>query len=418
MYLQGVWDSRNNRMYKGRRLGVDVKGLMVWGYGWFRTEYPTFPGLSFGTHKSDNRLALTQCSGPLPPNMGGRKFRALRVALEGEEDFVPFCNLSGEMAESQGNDLGEVVREVEGAQMPHELNPLYNCVNRDVLGSSSTLTEEYLTELKSSGVICGGGKEERLYRVELPRRGERRDTTDVLLWLFSKGPLKPKAVLGNPERARAAIVKMDGKNKTLAHLRQVMQANPQGLIFLSPSGGQASSSAPEGGASSNVGGGARIQLEVSSPIWEEGSKPQSEVPPSSPSKKRQIDETISAQKRPRTWEGSQRDFCPIDRSFDASGYIESNFLGSLAREALRDYDLMESLRWAQWAIFRLATIMKSIEPHLTVTDQWEQRCAELTGDLNLFNQQKVDAEKGKDEAKMAKSKAEKDLESALARCKE
>ncbi|MED6157413.1 hypothetical protein PIB30_022819 [Stylosanthes scabra] len=35
------------------------------------------------------------------------------------------------------------------------------------------MTEDYLTELKSSGVICGGGEEERLYRVEFPRRGER-----------------------------------------------------------------------------------------------------------------------------------------------------------------------------------------------------------------------------------------------------
>ncbi|MED6167614.1 hypothetical protein PIB30_004425 [Stylosanthes scabra] len=77
------------------------------------------------------------------------------------------------MAEVQGNDPSGVVREVEEAQMPHELDPLYNWVNRDVLGSLSTVTEDYLTELKSSRMICGGGEEERLYRVELPRRGER-----------------------------------------------------------------------------------------------------------------------------------------------------------------------------------------------------------------------------------------------------
>ncbi|MED6217392.1 hypothetical protein PIB30_017239 [Stylosanthes scabra] len=57
--------------------------------------------------------------------------------------------------------------------MPHELDPLYNWVNRDVLGSPSTMTEEYLTKLKNSGMICGGGEEERLYRVEVPCRGER-----------------------------------------------------------------------------------------------------------------------------------------------------------------------------------------------------------------------------------------------------
>ncbi|MED6106630.1 hypothetical protein PIB30_006257 [Stylosanthes scabra] len=77
------------------------------------------------------------------------------------------------MADTQGNDPRGVVREVEEAQLPHELDPLYNWVNRDVLGSPSTMTEEYLTELKESGVICGGGEEERLYRVEVPRRGER-----------------------------------------------------------------------------------------------------------------------------------------------------------------------------------------------------------------------------------------------------
>ncbi|MED6217467.1 hypothetical protein PIB30_018103 [Stylosanthes scabra] len=77
------------------------------------------------------------------------------------------------MAEIQGNDPSGVVREVEEAQMPHEVDPLYNWVNRDVLRSPSTMTEDYLTELKSSGMICGGGEEERLYQVELPRRGER-----------------------------------------------------------------------------------------------------------------------------------------------------------------------------------------------------------------------------------------------------
>ncbi|MED6120837.1 hypothetical protein PIB30_024713 [Stylosanthes scabra] len=68
--------------------------------------------------------------------------------------------------------VGQFVR-LRGAQMPHELNPLYSWATRDVLGSPSTLTEDYLRELKESGVICGGGEEERNYRVELPRRGER-----------------------------------------------------------------------------------------------------------------------------------------------------------------------------------------------------------------------------------------------------
>ncbi|MED6119893.1 hypothetical protein PIB30_015843 [Stylosanthes scabra] len=79
----------------------------------------------------------------------------------------------GRMAEVRGDNPEEGVREVEEAQMPHELNPLYNWATRDVLGSPSTLTEDYLKSLKESGVICGGGEEEEHYRVELPRRGER-----------------------------------------------------------------------------------------------------------------------------------------------------------------------------------------------------------------------------------------------------
>ncbi|MED6215805.1 hypothetical protein PIB30_001422 [Stylosanthes scabra] len=364
------------------------------------------------------------------------------------------------MAEVRGDGPGGVVREVEGAQIPHELNPLYSWATRDVLGSPSTITEDYLKELKESGVICGGGEEEGNYRVELPRRGERicelnldhlrvphwlwvnevmltefgvhipftsfqqrllqrcfvtpsqfhsnawsaircfellktthdahaspvschppfwltlergaghfpsywskdaglnytpvsyrtlndeqRDTADVLLWLFSKRPLKPKAVLGNPEYAREAIVKMAGKNKTMSQLRRVMQANPQGLIVLSQSGGHVSSSAPEGGSSMNVEEGIEDRV-VSSPIQEEGPEVAVEVPPVSMAKKLGNDEGTSTQKRTRLSEGSQRDFCPMDRSFDATGFIESNLLTPGAREILQDHDPMESLRWA------------------------------------------------------------------------
>ncbi|MED6139631.1 hypothetical protein PIB30_085657 [Stylosanthes scabra] len=423
------------------------------------------------------------------------------------------------MAEIGGDGLDGVVREVEGAQMPHELNPLYSWATRDVLGSPSTLTEEYLRELKESGVICGGGEEERNYRVELPQRGERicelnlehprvphwlwvnevmftefgvripfssfqqrassgpgifslplhrffskrqgkskkgymsvrpgkylrifglyeesfhdfkgqyfkvfpvgdhppfwltlerdagrfpsywskdaglnytpvtyrrlneeqRDTADILLWLFSKCHLKPKAVLGNPERAREAILEMAGKNKTLALLRQVMKANLQGLPVPEPSSGPASSSAQEGGGSSNVREGIGARLEVSFPIREEGPEQQVEIIPGSPLRKRGNDEMTPAQKRPRVSDGSQRDLCPIDRSFDASGFIESNFLGPRALEALRDYDPMESTRWVQWAMLRSTTILKEGELEKAATE-------------------------------IAKSKAEKDLEVAL-----
>ncbi|MED6192379.1 hypothetical protein PIB30_009457 [Stylosanthes scabra] len=409
------------------------------------------------------------------------------------------------MAEVRGNNPEEGVREVEGAQMPHELNPLYNWATRDVLGSPSTLTEDYLKSLKESGVICGGGEEEEHHRVELPRQRllqrcfvapsqfhpnawslircfelvteylelpqdpevflylfivfspnaegkskkgymsvrpgkyrrifdlyeesfhdfkgryfklneEQRDTADILLWLFSKRFLKPKAVLGNPERAREAILEMAGGKKTLALLHQAMQANPQGLVVPNPISGQASSSNPEGGGSSNVGEGAATQLEISSPIQEEGPEQQVEVVPSSPSEKHGNDEMTSARKRPRTSDGSQRDLCPIDRSFDASGFIENNFMGPRALEALRDYDPMESTRWVYWAMLRSATILKSVEPRLTVADHWERRYTH--GEMKLLEQRRAELEKEKVSAEAAKSQAEKDLEASLKAGKE
>ncbi|MED6161141.1 hypothetical protein PIB30_057933 [Stylosanthes scabra] len=78
---------------------------------------------------------------------------------------------------------------------------------------------------------------------------------------------------------------------------------------------------------------------------------------------------------------------------------------------------MESVRWAQWAMLRSATIMKFMEPRLTLADQWEGRCAKLTRDLKLLNQQKVEVEKKKLEADQAKSRAEEDLKSASANFK-
>ncbi|MED6123847.1 hypothetical protein PIB30_053374 [Stylosanthes scabra] len=412
-----------------------------------------------------------------------------------------------EIAEPQ---VDEVVREVEAAQMPHESNPLYHWVTRDVMGSPCTLTEEYLAKLKCFGVICGGGEEERLYRVELRRRGERfgvripftpfqqrllqrcfvapsqfhpdpwsvircfelvteflelPQDPEVFLYFFtvfspnaegkskkgymSVGPgkyrrifglyeesfhdfkgryfkvfpvgdhppfwltlerdagrfpsywskdaglnyvpqnLRPKAILGNPERARATIAKMAEKNKTLANLRRAMVANPQGLIVLSSSAGQASSSIPEGGSFSNVDGGAGNRPEVSSPTPEEVLELQVEIPPPSSSLgKRGAEEAASAQKRPRIFEGSQRDFCPIDRSFDASGYIEANFLGP-----------------SRGGLTRLRPNGKS----------------SLGGvGYALFSDddEKADVEKEKEEVEAAKSKVDKDLESALADSKE
>ncbi|MED6189165.1 hypothetical protein PIB30_093166 [Stylosanthes scabra] len=85
----------------------------------------------------------------------------------------------------------------------------------------------------------------------------------------------------------------------------------------------------------------------------------------------------------------------MDRSFDASDFIESNLLGPRAHDFLKDYDLLESIQWVEWVSLRAATIMKSTEPRLTVPDQWENSCSKLMGDLKLLNLQKVEVEKEK-----------------------
>ncbi|MED6206689.1 hypothetical protein PIB30_029164 [Stylosanthes scabra] len=457
------------------------------------------------------------------------------------------------MAEVTGNNPEGRVREVEGAQMPHELNPLYSWATRDILGSPSTLTEDYLKSLKESGVICGGGEEEEHYRVELPRRGERvcelnlehprvphwlwvnessircfelvteylellqdpevflylftvffpnaegkakkgymsvrpgkyrrifglyeesfhdfkgryfkvfsvgdhppfwltlerdagrfpsywskdaglnyvpvsykklneeqRDTADILLWLFSKRFLKPKAVLGNPERAREAIrIWPVGKRHWRFFAKQCKQilkvrSFPIRRVVKRRRRIQRAEGLP------TSGGGGELPLKWKFPLRfkKKVRSQQVEVVPSSPSGKPADDETTSVRKRPRTSEGSQRDLCLIDRSFDASGFIESNFMGPRAVEALRDYDPMESTRWVQWAMLRSATILKSVEPRLTLADHWERRCTQLTGEVKLLDLRRSELEKGKVEVEAAKSQAEKDLEVALKAGKE
>ncbi|MED6194394.1 hypothetical protein PIB30_028147 [Stylosanthes scabra] len=67
---------------------------------------------------------------------------------------------------------GQEAVAVEAVQQPRELSTLYRWVAPDVLGAPSILSQEYLDELKGTGVIFGGGDLERRYRVEAARRGE------------------------------------------------------------------------------------------------------------------------------------------------------------------------------------------------------------------------------------------------------
>ncbi|MED6120305.1 hypothetical protein PIB30_019628 [Stylosanthes scabra] len=75
------------------------------------------------------------------------------------------------MAKNPDDNQGIAAAEV--VQIPRELPDTYRWVSPDVLGAPCTVDQDYLDELKDSGVIFGGGELERRYRVEVARRGER-----------------------------------------------------------------------------------------------------------------------------------------------------------------------------------------------------------------------------------------------------
>ncbi|MED6148471.1 hypothetical protein PIB30_053456 [Stylosanthes scabra] len=208
---------------------------------------------------------------------------------------------------------------------------------------------------------------------------DQNDTADILVGLFSMWNLKPKTVLSNPSEAREAIVEIAGNEVTLERLRRLIRPGSSRSVpavsapalgaskpptYPQPISASDNPTFPEGGGSSNVSGGEEPIHEVSSPVQEEVlPSPLSSLQPRLG--KRPADDTSANPKRPRVSVGAIREFCSMDRSFDASGFIEANLLGPRAQEVLRDYDPMESIRWAEWASLRAATIMKSIEDRET-----------------------------------------------------
>ncbi|MED6170510.1 hypothetical protein PIB30_031747 [Stylosanthes scabra] len=174
------------------------------------------------------------------------------------------------MAENPQGDQGAA----EAVQIPRELLLIYRWVTNDVLGSSYILSQQYLDELKLFGVLFGGGDLEWRYRVQAPRRGERKrllarasvapsqlhpntwssircfklvtrflelpqdpeaqrlteDTIDVLIHLFSKNNLAPKSLLSNSEEARRVIVEMAGNDVTLARLCNLLRPPQAGVV--------------------------------------------------------------------------------------------------------------------------------------------------------------------------------------------
>ncbi|MED6226379.1 hypothetical protein PIB30_103103 [Stylosanthes scabra] len=57
---------------------------------------------------------------------------------------------------------------------------------------------------------------------------DQKDTTNILVKIFSERILKPKSVLVNPSEAREAIVQMAGNEVTLERLRRLLRPSPSG----------------------------------------------------------------------------------------------------------------------------------------------------------------------------------------------
>ncbi|MED6135921.1 hypothetical protein PIB30_051268 [Stylosanthes scabra] len=254
---------------------------------------------------------------------------------------------------------------------------------------------------------------------------DQLDTVDILVHLFAQSNLNPKFLMNNSDEARKAVVEMAGNDVTLARLRRLIRpASAKSLPSPStvvPQGGARSVPAesvgktqaePEGGSSTNVEHASvgEQHVEISSPAEEEIPLPS----PPSPKRRRSAVEDSSGPKGSRTLEGGSRDFCALDRSFDASGFVESHLLGPKAQEVLRDCDPLESVRWAEWAMIRAATIMKSVEPRLFIAEEVERRNARLLADAKTLNLQKMVLKEEKVDAIWAKLKAEEDLKAVKA----
>ncbi|MED6135769.1 hypothetical protein PIB30_049659 [Stylosanthes scabra] len=199
-------------------------------------------------------------------------------------------------------------------------------------------------------------------------RANQKDTTDILTLLFAKNNLSPKSILGNPEEARKEIVKMARNDVTLTGLRHLLRPPiASGTVVptastATPANSGPSSTAraaiplagpnlearitPERGSSNEGGGDDELLLEVSSP----GRNDEQDPPPHSSSKRAASENSVVAKRQ--STEGPSREFSAMDRSFDASSFIAVRLLGPKAQEALRDYDPIKSVCWAQCTLLR------------------------------------------------------------------
>ncbi|MED6177613.1 hypothetical protein PIB30_099812 [Stylosanthes scabra] len=223
---------------------------------------------------------------------------------------------------------------------------------------------------------------------------DKRDTADILTFLFSKNNLSSKSLLGSPEESRKAIVKMAGNDVTLSRLRRLIRPTLTRSLPSSSAPVASATSAgkalvePDGDSSTNVGDASERLVKVSSPVRDE--IPLSPLP--SPKKRRSAMEGLSEPKRPQTLEGVRGNFVP--------------WIAPLMFQA--------SLGARCWVPELRRSFGISVEPRLTIAEEAERRNAKLLGDAKTLNLQKMVLEEEKADAIWAKLKAEEDLKALKA----
>ncbi|MED6155431.1 hypothetical protein PIB30_005283 [Stylosanthes scabra] len=238
-------------------------------------------------------------------------------------------------------------------------------------------------------------------------RADQKDVVDILTTLFNKNNLALKAILSRPEEARRDVVWMAGDDVTLARLRGLVRQPAAGGVV----GATTSTVVPARSVPSSTARAITPPVGPTPRTWDVPEEDLAQDQRSPSPKKHSLPEGSAAAKRQRT-KGSSREFTALNRSFDASSFIPTHLLVPKAREALRDYDPVESIRWTEWAMLKLATIMKSMEPSVFKLLEVERLNTKLVGDLKSLNLQKVTLEEQLKDAVTAKDKVYGDLKVA------
>ncbi|MED6221090.1 hypothetical protein PIB30_051090 [Stylosanthes scabra] len=220
----------------------------------------------------------------------------------------------------------------------------------------------------------------------------QRDTANILIHMFAQNNLNPKFLMNNSDEARKASLPSPSTTVPAGGARSV----PAESIGKTQA-------EPEGGSLTNVGHTSvgEQHVEISSPAEEEIPLP----PPPSPKRRRSAVEDLSDPKRARTFEGGLGIFVPWT---DLLMLLDSLRVTYLAPRRRRFSGIAILWRAA-------ATIMKLVEPRLSIAEEVERWNAKLLADAKTLNLQKMVLEEEKADAIRAKLKVEEDLKALKAK---